>query len=144
MSSSPALLSIDWRVLPSLSCHSRHSSRPSIATGRPLERKRAQFSPWAPQTVTSKKFGLSTQSPVDWSLRRVLQATRKEHTEVPLDVERSSGSRVRLPVMMTRLMLVAATEGLLSTSLTYQKARWPSLGVLPATTVKRAQVATKS
>jgi hypothetical protein len=74
-----------------------------------LERKRAQFSPWAPQTVTSKKFGRSSHSFVDWFLRRVLQATRIEHTEVPLDVERSSGSRVRLPVMMTRLMFVAAT-----------------------------------
>src|SRR5918999_5935515 len=138
------MMSTAWRLWPSWVSHSGHWRRPSIATGRPLDRKRAQFSPCAPQTVTSKKFGLSTHSPVDWSLRRVLQATRSEHTDMPLDVERSSGSRVRLPVMITRLMLVAATEGLLSTSLTYQKARWPSLGVLPATTVKRAQVATKS
>jgi len=49
-----AMISTDWRLLPSLSCHSRHSSRPSSATGRPLARKRAQFSPCAPQTVTSK------------------------------------------------------------------------------------------
>src|ERR687892_505376 len=71
------------------------------------------------------KFGLSTQSPVDWSLRRVLQATRIEHTDVPLPVERSSGSRVRLPVRMTRLMLVAATGA----PFDFSKARWPSLGV---------------
>ena len=34
--------------------HSRQSRRPSMQTGRPLVRKRAQFSPWAPQTVTLK------------------------------------------------------------------------------------------
>src|SRR6266480_2715216 len=33
---------------------------------------------------------------------------RRLHTEVPPDVLRSSGSRVRLPVMTTRLMFVAA------------------------------------
>src|SRR5919206_233663 len=91
--------------------HSRHSRRPSSATGRPLERKRAQFSPCAPQTVTSKKLGLSSHSPVDWFLRRVLEAMRREQTDRPLAVERSSGSRVRLPVRTTRLMLVAAMEG---------------------------------
>src|SRR3954470_3356062 len=106
-----AMMSTDWRLLPCWSCHSRHSSRPSTATGRPFERKRAQFSPWAPQTVTSKKLGLSSHSPVLLFLRRVLQATRSEHTEVPLCSERSSGSRVRLPVRTTRLMLVAATGG---------------------------------
>jgi hypothetical protein len=50
-----AMMSIDWRVPdPSLASHSRHSRRPSTAIGRPLARKRAQFSPCAPQTVTSK------------------------------------------------------------------------------------------
>src|SRR5919107_2608298 len=49
-----AMISTDCRLLPSLSCHSRHSSRPSTATGRPLARYWAQFSPCAPQTVTSK------------------------------------------------------------------------------------------
>ena len=39
---------------PSLASHSRHSRRPSIATGRPFTRYLAQFSPCAPQTVTSK------------------------------------------------------------------------------------------
>src|SRR5437588_7995905 len=33
---------------------------------------------------------------------------RSEHTEVPPPVERNSGSRVRLPVRITRLMLVPA------------------------------------
>src|SRR3954447_19995300 len=105
-----AMISTFWRLLPFWSSHSRHSRRPSIATGRPLERKREQFSPWAPQTVTSKKLGLSSQSPPALR-RRVLQATRSEHTGVPPWVERSSGSRVRLPVRTTRLMLVAATDG---------------------------------
>src|SRR5215213_3883143 len=104
-----ATISTFWRLLPSLSSHSRHSRRPSIATGRPLARNRAQFSPCAPQTVTSKKLGLSSHSP-DAPLRRVLQATRSEHTARPLPVERSSGSRVRLPVRTTLLMLVAAME----------------------------------
>jgi hypothetical protein len=51
---------------------------------------------------------LSTHSP-DASLRRVLHAIRRLQTAVPLGSERSSGSRVKLPVRMTRLMLVAAT-----------------------------------
>src|SRR5215210_8081924 len=103
-----ATISTLWRLLPSCASHSRHSRRPSRATGRPLERKRAQFSPCAPQTVTSKKLGLSSHSPVAWFLRRVLDAIRSEHTDMPLAVERSSGSRVRLPVRTTRLMFVAA------------------------------------
>ena len=41
----------------------------------------------------------------------VADAIRSEQTDMPLDVERSSGSRVRLPVRTTRLMFVAATEG---------------------------------
>src|SRR5918997_5552168 len=49
-----AMISTDWRLLPCWSCHSRHSSRPSTATGRPLARYWAQFSPCAPHTVTSK------------------------------------------------------------------------------------------
>src|SRR4051794_29915484 len=106
-----ATISTLWRLLPSCASHSRHSRRPSSATGRPLARKRAQFSPWAPQTVTSKKLGLSSHSPVDWFLRRVLHATRSEQTDMPLAVERSSGSRVRFPVRTTRLMFVAATVG---------------------------------
>src|SRR3954464_7465506 len=75
-----AMISMDWRLLPSLSCHSRHSSRPSTATGRPFWRYVAQFSPCAPHTVTSKKLGLSTHSP-EASLRRVLTATRRPHTD---------------------------------------------------------------
>ena len=45
------------------------------------------------------------------SLRRVLHAIRSEQTECRCGSERSSGSRVRLPVRTTRLMLVAATMG---------------------------------
>ena len=40
-----AMISIDWRLLPCWSCHSRHSNRPSMATGRPFLRYVAQFSP---------------------------------------------------------------------------------------------------
>src|SRR5437899_2058607 len=36
---------------------------------------------------------------------------RRLHTEVPPLVDRNSGSRVRLPVITTRLMLVAAISG---------------------------------
>src|SRR5215211_1453729 len=49
-----AMISTDCRLLPCWSCHSRHSRRPSTATGRPFWRYWAQFSPCAPQTVTSK------------------------------------------------------------------------------------------
>src|SRR3954452_18984315 len=59
----------------------------------------------------SKKLVVSSHSPVCWFLRRVLEAMRSEQTDVPLAVERSSGSRVRFPVSTTRLMLVAATRG---------------------------------
>src|SRR5829696_3056499 len=119
-----ATISTLWRLLPSRASHSRHSRRPSSATGRPLERKRAQFSPWAPQTVTSKKLGLSSHSPVAWFLRRVLDAIRSEHTDMPLAVERSSGSLVRLPVRTTRLMFVAAMRWLLSAA----KGAWKLVG----------------
>src|SRR5947209_19223040 len=46
--------------------------------------------------------------------RRQLQATLSEHTDCPEGVERISGSRVRLPVMITRLMLAPAMLRLLS------------------------------
>src|ERR1700729_1982431 len=49
-----ATISTDWRLLPSLSVHSRHCRRPSTAIGRPLERYRWQLSPCAPHTETSK------------------------------------------------------------------------------------------
>src|SRR5439155_1165818 len=49
-----AMMSTLWRFWPSCVSHSRHSRRPSIATGRPFWRYCAQFSPCAPQTVTSK------------------------------------------------------------------------------------------
>jgi hypothetical protein len=42
-------------------------------------------------------------------LRRVLQAMRMLHTDMPLGSERSSGSAVRFPVITTLLMFVAAT-----------------------------------
>jgi hypothetical protein len=48
-----AMISIAWRLVPSFS-HSRHSSRPSMATGRPLAVYLATVSPRLPQTVTSK------------------------------------------------------------------------------------------
>src|SRR4051794_26890754 len=50
----------------------------------------------------SKKFGLSTHSPL--ILVRLFTARRIFATEVPAGVERSSGARVRLPTRMTRLM----------------------------------------
>jgi hypothetical protein len=49
-------------------------------------------------------------------LRRVLQAIRRLHTDIPLGSERSSGSAVRFPVITTLLMLVAATAVFLSAS----------------------------
>src|SRR6266576_5359843 len=49
-----AIISTACRFVPSCASHSRHSSRPSTATGRPLARYWAQLSPWLPQTVMSK------------------------------------------------------------------------------------------
>src|SRR5205085_7501819 len=43
-----AMISTAWRFVPSWASHSRHSSRPSTATGRPLARYWAQLSPWLP------------------------------------------------------------------------------------------------
>src|ERR671933_2241349 len=83
-----AMMSTPWRLLPSLSCHSRHSRRPSTATGRPLERNRAQFSPCAPHTVTSKKFGLSSHSPVELFLRRGVRGGRRGGNHKRLQRER--------------------------------------------------------
>src|SRR3954467_623691 len=78
-----AMMSTDWRLLPCWSCHSRHSRRPSIATGRPFASYFAPFSPWGAQTVTSKELGLSVHWP-DSSLRRVLHAILRLQTDVPL------------------------------------------------------------
>jgi hypothetical protein len=88
--------------------------------------------------VTSKKLGLSSHSPVWPFLRRVLLAMRSEQTDMPLGSDRSSGSRVRFPVRTTRLMLVAATMGLLSFCLT--KFGWPSLGADPERFATASQV----
>jgi hypothetical protein len=91
--------------------------------------------------VTSKKFGLSSHSPVELFLRRVLHATRSEHTDMPLGSERSSGSRVRFPVRTTRLMFVAATKGLLSTAKAGEARCRPSLGVGAAVIAAAPQIA---
>src|SRR5688572_28058360 len=107
------MISTDCRFEPSFDSHSRQSRRPSTATGRPLDRYVAQFSPCAPQTVTSKKFGLSSHSPFAF-FRRLLTATRSLQTDVPLGKLRSSGSRVRLPVTTTTFTFVAATRSHLS------------------------------
>src|ERR671934_728944 len=106
------------RLEPSCDSHSLHSRRPSTAIGRPFDRYWAQFSPCAPQTLMSKKLGRSLHSPVDWSLKRRFTARRSRHTDVPLGRVESSGSAVRLPVRMTRLMF--ATEFLLC--LLYERA----------------------
>jgi hypothetical protein len=53
-------------------------------------------------------LGLSIHSPDEASFRRVFDAIRRLQTDIPDGSDRSSGSRVRFPVMMTRLMLVAA------------------------------------
>src|SRR3954447_9454421 len=93
-----ATISTAWRFSPCWVWNSRHSRRPSIATGRPLDRKRAQFSPWAPQTVTSKKFGLSSHSPVWLFLRRGLAAVGREQTGRAGPGGRSAGYRARVGV----------------------------------------------
>src|SRR5262249_58782655 len=49
-----ATISTACRFVPSWASHSRHSRRPSTATGRPFDRYWAQLSPWLPQTVMSK------------------------------------------------------------------------------------------
>ncbi len=85
-----AMISTAWRVWPSWARHSRHSRRPSSATGLPLDRKRAALAPWAPQTVMSKKLGLSSHSPA-LVRRRVLTARRSRQTSVPFASARSSG-----------------------------------------------------
>src|SRR3954462_8584152 len=56
-------------------------------------------------------MGQSRHSPLWPTLRRVFTATRSLQTEVPLGSERSSGSDVRLPVMITRLMFEPAIGG---------------------------------
>jgi len=50
-----ATISTDSRLPPpSFASHSRHSSRPSIATGLPFERYWLQLSAWLPKTEMSK------------------------------------------------------------------------------------------
>src|SRR5437763_750775 len=49
-----ATISTDSRLPPSCPCHSRQSSRPSTATGRPFDRYCAQLSAWLPKTEMLK------------------------------------------------------------------------------------------
>ena len=95
---------------PSWVSHSRHSSRPSIATGRPLDRKRAAVlalgAPDRDVEVVGLVLPLAGRAVL---APRVARRCACSQTEVPLGSERSSGSRVRLPVITTLLMLVAAT-----------------------------------
>src|SRR5581483_1542145 len=98
-----AMISIDSRFCPSLVSHWLHSSRPSMATGRPFFRYCAQLSACRPNTVTRKKFGFSSQFPVSLFLRRVLTAIPNLQIE-RLPAAPSSGSLVRLPVSTTLLI----------------------------------------
>src|ERR1700683_114973 len=63
--------------------------------------------------------------PVSLFLRRPLHAMRRLHTAVPLGRAFISGSLVRFPVTITRLMLLPATEGSFPMN---GISSWPSLG----------------
>jgi hypothetical protein len=78
--------------------------RPSMKADLPLVWNFAKASPRLPKKVTSMKVGRSCHSPsADW--KRSLTARPTLTTAVPLFVKRVSGSRVRLPIRMTRLKL---------------------------------------
>ena len=97
-----AVMSTAWRLSASAP-HSRQRSRPATTTFWPLVTFLAIHSPRPPQIVTSKYDVRSVQSPLA-SLTRSLWAMRMLQTGwVPVGV-RSSGSRVRLPEIVTWLM----------------------------------------
>src|ERR1700753_2260682 len=129
-----ATISTAERFCPSGVVHLRQRSRPSIATGRPFDRYLPQFSPWAPQTVTSKKLGSSSHWPVWAFLRRPLTATDSEQTVLPLGSALTSGSRVRLPVIVTRLMVGMSMAPLC----TDVESSYPSLWAARTTTEPRS------
>ena len=87
------MISTAWRFVPSCASHSRHSRRPSIATGRPFDEVlRAALALVAPDgdVEVVRLLGPLRRSS---SLRRVLTAMRRLQTAVPAGVWRSSGSR---------------------------------------------------
>src|SRR5207248_2370828 len=76
------------------------------------------------------------------ALRRLFTATRSSQTGVPLGRLRSSGSRVRLPVRTTTLMLVAATcSAPLSTRFQFPSLRTASERSLPPVGMKAQRAA---
>src|SRR6267142_3539933 len=77
-----ATISTFERLLPSWASHDDQSSRPSTPTRRPLARWLLRASAWLPNTLTSKKFGLSIQLPPS-SFCRPLTATPSLSTAVP-------------------------------------------------------------
>ena len=103
-----ATTSVEYLSLPSLSCHLRVWSRPSMYTWRPLDRKRWAFSAVRPNTTTVCHSVWSLQLP-SRSRRRSVVAMRRLPTDVPDWVERISGSRPRLPTRMTLLTVIVSS-----------------------------------
>src|SRR6266581_7848947 len=102
------------RFWPSCPSQLRHCRRPSMSAARPFLRYSLAVSAWRPNATTSTKQTSSRRSlglscpPRSGPLcpaRGVFTARPKDATGVPLGVERSSGSRVRLPSKRTLLKL---------------------------------------
>src|SRR5215218_1207315 len=102
-----ASISVTVRLSPSLVSQERVLSRPTTTARLPLRRDSATFSAWSRQTLTRKKW-VSPSRQVSPSRTRVLTARLKFATAVPLLVNRSSGSSVRLPIWTVKLSLLTA------------------------------------
>ena len=89
------------RLLPSLSFQSRICSRPSTTAMRPLAKYwQTNSAVWRQATTSMKSVAFS---PLSRLLKSRSTAREKDVTAVPVCVRRSSGSRVRRPMITTRL-----------------------------------------
>src|SRR5262245_17553419 len=95
------MISTTERRSPSLVSHERCSRRPVTTTRAPFSSDSDTFWARSRQQVTLKKEVLSSHCWLSRFCHRRLTATPKVVTGAPAGVKRSSGSRVRLPTMVT-------------------------------------------
>ena len=125
---SSASTSTTERLSPSGVSQLRDLSRPMTTARSPLDSDSVTCSASCRQTLTRKKL-VSPSRQLSPSLTRAVTARRKLATGLPLGVCLSSGSSVRLPVMVTWVSAMAALLG--ARGVLAGRSRWWS-GRVPA------------
>src|SRR5690606_407388 len=108
MISSRTLISVEYRVCPSLSCHCRYSIRPSTNSLSPFFTYRSTMSASCENLVfqtTQRCHSVFSCFSFPCPIHVRLVASEKVATRPPLDVERISGSFPRFPINCTLFKL---------------------------------------